>query len=147
MSFVNENNTKYRSGKKYAEVISKIKKEGICPFCGDYMHKFHKKPILKTGKYWLLTDNAYPYEGAKHQLLLVHKKHIESVEDLSAPAWAELRTLAKEIIKKRKIKGGSFLMRFGDTDYTGASVAHLHANLVSPDGEDPNRKPIITRIA
>jgi len=47
---------------------------------------------------------------------------------------------------ENKIPGGTFIMRFGDTRYTGASVSHLHANLISPDGEDKDRKPIIARV-
>jgi len=36
-------------------------------------------------------------------------------------------------IKKWKIRGGGVAMRFGKTDYTGASVSHLHFHIISPE--------------
>ena len=38
-------------------------------------------------------------------------------------------------------------MRFGEPAYTGASVSHLHASIISPDIHAQNRKPILTRVA
>src|SRR3989344_4824059 len=145
--FVDESSTTHRPGDKYKNVIKRISDDGVCPFCPEYIKKYHKNPIIKSGRYWALTNNMYPYEGAKYHMLLIHKKHIENIADVSKGAWAELQSMMNAFVKTKRIKGGSFLMRFGETSHTGASVTHLHANLVSPDGEDKNRKPIITRIA
>lgn len=145
--FVDESSTTHRPGDTYKNVIKKIAQDGVCPFCPENLAKYHKNPILKEYKYWLLTDNAYPYEEAKYHLLLIHRDHIETFEELSGEAWMELQSVLNEAVRDRRIKGGTLLMRFGETSHTGASVTHLHANLVSPDGEDKNRKPIITRIA
>lgn len=146
MTFVNLNNSNRGRDERYRNVIGEIQKDGVCPFCPENLAKYHKKPILRDGKFWLLTDNMYPYKGAKHHILLIHKKHIESVADLSGEAWSELLDLIKLETEKRKIGGGTFYMRFGDTAHTGASVTHLHANLVSPDIENPNREPIFARV-
>lgn len=146
VKFVNIKNAKYRPGKKYGRVIGKIIEDGVCPFCPENIRKYHKNPILKEGKYWLLTKNFYPYEGAKYHLLIIHKRHIEKFNEISRDAWQELKTLISGFLKKKNIPGGTFFIRFGDTAYTGASVSHLHANLVSPEGKDRNRRPIITRI-
>ena len=145
-SFVNLKNAGARPDDTYENVIKKIRKAGVCPFCTKYLGRYHKKPIIKTGKYWLLTENMYPYEGAKHHLLLVHKKHIESFSEISPAAWKELRTLIDFAAAKRKIKGGAMLIRFGNTLYTGASVTHLHANVISPDTRKKNRQPILARV-
>lgn len=146
--FVNISNT-YRadqSGVVYGKVISQIQKDGVCPFCPEQFARYHKNPILRDGAHWLATDNMYPYEGAKHHVLFIHKKHIEHVEDVGVEAWAELHEFVKWLTAERGIRGGTFFMRFGDTNYTGASVSHLHANLVSPDVDKPDRKPVIARI-
>jgi ATP adenylyltransferase len=146
--FVNLDNTfrPDKSGDAYGKVIEKIQKDNVCPFCPENLSKYHKNPILKEGKYWLLTNNMYPYEGAKYHAILIHKSHITSVAEISADAWAELKTLTDWFIKEKNIPGGALLLRFGDTAYTGASVSHLHAQLVSPDGEKKDRKPIRARI-
>ena len=65
---------------------------------------------------------------------------------LSVEAWSELFNLVHEETKKRKLGGGTFFMRFGETAYTGASVAHLHANVISPDIDDEGRAPIMARV-
>ncbi len=144
--FVNAENTKYRPTGVYGEVISQIKKDGVCPFCPESLAKYHKNPIIRDGKFWLLTHNMYPYEGTKYHELLIHKEHITSFAEISREAWDELNDFIKEFTNEKNIPGGTFIMRFGDTRYTGASVAHLHANFVSPDGENKDRNPIIARI-
>lgn len=144
--FVDIKNAAARPDGAYKNIIQKIKQDGVCPFCPQYLTQYHKKPIITTGRFWTLTDNMYPYPGAAHHLLIIHKKHIESIADISAPAWSELLKLAQTETKKRRIGGGTFYIRFGDTSHTGASVTHLHANLISPDTRRKNRKPILARV-
>ena len=145
-TFVNLQNAGARPDNAYKKIIKKIRRDGVCPFCPEYLKTYHKKPIIKTGRFWLLTDNMYPYKDARHHLLLIHKKHIETIADISARAWGELLKLVQAGTKKRRIGGGTFYIRFGDTLYTGASVTHLHANLLAPDIRKKNRKPIFTRV-
>ena len=144
--FVNFENTKSRPDGTYGRVINQIAQDGVCPFCPEHLASYHKNPILKEGDHWLLTNNMYPYEGAKYHALLIHKTHITSLAELSSEAWEELKTLGDWYVAENNIPGGAFMMRFGDTRYTGASVQHLHANFVSSHGENPDRKPILARV-
>ena len=144
--FVNLRNASTRQDAAYKDVIQKIIKDGVCPFCPKNLTRYHKKPIIKTSRYWILTENMYPYPGAKHHMILIHKKHIESIADISPAVWSELLELMRAETKKRAIAGGTFYIRFGNTSYTGASVTHLHANLISPDVRKKNRKPIMARV-
>src|SRR5579864_1492827 len=118
--FVNADNTSFRSDPIYRGVIEAIKKDGVCPFCAENFSKYHKNPILKEGAYWLLTNNMYPYEGAKRHVLILHKAHIETLADISPEAWTEFKTLLDGFIKDIGLPGGSLILRFGDTRYTGA---------------------------
>lgn len=113
----------------YRDLLKKIEKDGVCPFCPAYF-VHHPKPILFNGKHWLITENIAPYEGTRLHFLLLHKKHAEHLDQITPAAWNELRALVSKTVKKFKMPGGSFFMRFGDTKYTGASVAHLHAQLL-----------------
>ena len=56
----------------------------------------------------------------------------------------ELFTLFTTVCEERDIDGGTLLMRFGNTDKTVATVAHLHAQLVSGGArkDDTERIPI-----
>ncbi len=128
---VNERNA-WRAG--YGHVIKGIATRGVCPFCSEYLHSYHKKPLVER-KYWWVTENMYPYHPVRHHLLFIHKTHCEYITELSQSAWEELREIIAENIREKKIEGGAFVFRFGDTHFTGASVAHLHAHLVQSDPE------------
>lgn len=133
--------------KDYADVLRKIQQDKVCPFCTEHFLTYHTRPIIKKGRHWILTENFKPYTGAKHHLLLVSRTHVEHFADLSGDAQKELFALCKAEVRKRGIKGGTLLMRFGDTDYTGGSVGHLHAQLVSGIKRGKNTEFILTGIS
>lgn len=143
--FVNNENTKHRGEDPYADVIRNIGNEGVCPFCPDNLEKYHKEPILESGEFWVATPNMYPYAGANHHLLLIHREHIEDIAEVTLEAWEELRFVIAAMSKRLSIHGASLLMRYGETKHTGASVAHLHAQLISGSGEK-DAPPVLTRV-
>lgn len=129
MKFVNINNA--RKG-EYKEIIEEIARTGKCPFCPENF-KYHKKPVYKTKGGWFLTNNSWPYEYTRVHLVIIGKKHKENFAELTEKDLKEVNFLINFAIKKWKIKGGALNMRFGNTDFTGASVAHLHFHLISPE--------------
>jgi diadenosine tetraphosphate (Ap4A) HIT family hydrolase len=143
--FVNTKNASLGRGDKYAGVIKEIADHGKCPFCPENLANHHKPPILHETDNWLLTDNMYPYAGSKQHLLIIHRAHIETIGEVDPEVWSELQIIIGFAQKLRDIRGAAFLMRFGETAYNGASVAHLHAQLISGSGE-PDATPVITRV-
>jgi ATP adenylyltransferase len=138
--FINMNSVR-REDQKI--VMEEIKKEGLCPFCRENLDKYHKNPILKEGKFWILTENQWPYEKIKHQLLAIYKTHVEHLNEMDPEAGRELFEMFQEESKKRNIMGGGLAMRFGkNSEYGnyGSSVLHVHAHMFEPDleklGED-----------
>lgn len=129
------------------DVMKRIAKDKVCPFCEEHFLKYHTRPIIKKGKHWTLTENFAPYPGSKHHLLAVSRKHVRNFAELSSAAHAELFLLFAHESKKRGIKGGTVFMRFGDTDYTGGSVEHLHAQLVSGVRRGPKSEMLMTGIS
>ena len=119
-----------------------------CPFCLENLHKYHKQPILKEGKYWLLTTNQWPYQNTKIHLLLIYKTHVETLGELDPAAGVELLEFAQWAEKEYAIPGGGLAIRFGDTNYSAGTVAHLHAQLLQPDIDAPNydEKPVKVKI-
>jgi len=118
-----------------AKVMAEIDQANECPFCIENLSKYHKNPILKEGKYWLLTDNQWPYEKINHQLLAIYKTHVEHIRELAPEAGSELIEMFAEESKRRNISGGGLAIRFGrseDGNY-GSSVLHIHAHLIEPD--------------
>jgi diadenosine tetraphosphate (Ap4A) HIT family hydrolase len=118
------------------QVMEEIRKEGHCPFCRENLNKYHKSPILKEGKYWLLTDNQWPYEKVKHQLLAIYHEHIEHIKDMAPEAGKELIEMFADVARERNIAGGGIAIRFGknpELGNYGSSVFHLHAHMIEPD--------------
>lgn len=140
-------NTDHARSQDQINALEKIRSNKECPFCDkDYLKKEHKKPILWEGEFWLVTENRWPYEGAKEHLLLIHKNHIAHANEISDQAWRELHQATIRIAEGRAIHGGTLIMRFGDNRYNGATVTHLHAQLVCGDPDKPDRKPVLTRV-
>lgn len=126
--FVNINNA--RRG-EYKAVIKQIALTGKCPFCKENF-KYHKKPILKRKGGWFLTEASWPYKDTNCHLIILGEKHRENLSELKKEDFEAIFYLVSSAIKKYKIKGGALAVRFGETDFTGASVAHLHFHLISP---------------
>jgi diadenosine tetraphosphate (Ap4A) HIT family hydrolase len=119
---------------KYATVIEGIAACGVCPFCLEHLRTYHKNPLIERA-YWWVTNSMYPYHPVCNHILLILKEHREHIEEISQEAWSELQEIITELTKERKIAGGAFVLRFGDTRFTGASVAHVHAHLIQSDPE------------
>jgi len=129
-------------------VMQKISKDSVCPFCMDFFMKYHTEPIIKDGKWWLLTTNFAPYEGTKFHFLLIYKHHSVKMSDLKPEAGIELLEFVSWVEKEYKINGGSFFMRFGETNLTGSSVNHLHAQIVVGNSSrlNPNHSSLKVKL-
>lgn len=137
-NFVNLKNA--RKG-EYGKVIEKISRTGQCPFCKENF-KYHKKPVYKKKGSWFLTDNSWPYKNTAQHLMILCEEHKENFSDLSQKDLEAVKYLANWAIKEFKIKGGALAIRFGDTNYTGATVSHLHFHLISPKKDRSVNFPI-----
>lgn len=145
-NFVNLDNARLKEQKS---VMQRILKQKICPFCTENFRKFHKEPILKDTKSWVLTTNQWPYKNTKIHLLVIHKKHIERVEEMDKTAGEELIGLIQWAEKEYSIRGGGVAMRFGDIRVNGGTIAHLHVQIASAkitESDDPGYKKVKFRI-
>lgn len=140
---VDLDNARYDDQRK---VMEGIIDDNVCPFCRENLEKYHKQPILKQGSYWLVTKNQWPYENTRLHLLAILNEHAEKLSEVPAEAGAELLEIMQWAEEEYSIPGGGFAMRFGDTNYSAGSVAHLHAQLVVPDWEKPDFLPVRIKI-
>jgi ATP adenylyltransferase len=128
---VDVQNARTRVRGEYAQALGEIAAAGICPFCEGHLAKFHKNPILFANAHWLVTENAWPYDGTRHQFLLIARRHLAAAEALPQGAWEALGEAHRRLVTDYRLDGATPLLRSGRTDFTGASVAHLHAQLIS----------------
>lgn len=114
----------------YADILKRIVAEGHCPFCREHLLKHHTKPILVENKHWLVTENFRPYSGVERQFLVISSPHVERIEDLPVGAGDEMVRQFRFLSNKFGFDGASVLWRSGNTAMTGASVAHLHFQVI-----------------
>lgn len=128
------------------KVMKQIIADGICPFCHDFVDKekpaYHSNPILVENDSWMVTRNAWPYEHTKEHLILVIKRHILTPEEMTNEEVLDLWDAIRKTKQKLEITHSTLLMRSDSTGMTGATVQHLHAQLVVSAGEEP----VITRV-
>lgn len=127
-------------------VMREIISAGHCPFCLEHFQSYHKKPFLREGKHWFITPNQWPYDHVQHQLLVIHKEHLELLSQITPEAGAELAQLVGEVQEELQMPGGAICMRFGDTNYSAGTVRHLHAQLIVPAIDKPDFQPVRFKI-
>lgn len=135
-----------RTERQLAKMIE-CQELGICPFCSENFSKYHDAPILKEGKFWFLTENDDPYPGSTRHIMAINKRHILSILDLGPGEGDELIYLFKwALTEELRTPGATFWVRFGDMEYTGASVDHLHAHLAVGLKRSENTEPLRAKI-
>lgn len=133
--FVDYDNARYED---QLNVMQKSESDGVCPFCLSEINKYHKQPIEWEGVHWIVTKNSWPYVNTKNHLLAILKVHREDITSLTGSEAAELFQALSWAIKKYQIPGGALAFRFGDTEYSAASVNHLHAHIIHSDIHKPD---------
>ena len=127
-------------------VMERIIADGKCPFCSHNLFLYHKKPIMKEGIFWNLTENQWPYENTKIHFLAIYKTHAENLTDISYEAGAELLELFQWVSLNYGVPGGAMVMRFGDMEYSAGSVRHVHAHFLQPDVKSKGYKALMFQI-
>jgi diadenosine tetraphosphate (Ap4A) HIT family hydrolase len=129
------------------ELMAQIEADGVCPFCAEHFRKYHPKPILKETDYWFVTENMSPYEGTSHHFLFVYKpSHVNALSLVSSEAGQDLFMLLSWVTETYSILGGSFFMRFGDMNWNGSSVEHLHAQLIVGKAKDDTAEALRVKL-
>lgn len=116
---------------EYKEVIDKIIEEGKCPFCPENFI-YHKKPKLKSVGDWFITESSWPYPKSQQHFLLICQTHKETFSEITAEDMVQVIELVNWAVTEFKIPGAGLCLRFGETEYTGATVCHLHFQLIVP---------------
>lgn len=131
----------------YTQVLKAIIAAGFCPFCEKHLFKHHQRPVILRSSHWLVTENSWPYEGSRFHFLFIARAHIEATEDMSFAVWTDLQEMYRKVVKENEIRGATLMIRSGDTRFTGASVTHLHAHLISGAPRTKKTEPIRALVA
>ncbi len=103
-----------------------LKKLSGCPFCET---KYYGKQLIAENETSALIISISPYQ--KHHLLIIPKRHIERIIDITEKESRdiiELQNLAIKILYSLNYKDINILVREGEN--IGKSVRHLHYHIV-----------------
>ena len=108
------------------------------PFLPENLAKYHHLPIIKQGQYWYITANQWPYEHTAWHYLIISNQYWTKLEDITPAAAAEALELAQWLKQEIDCPGGALSLRFGDSNYSGATIDHLHWQFIVPDIHAPD---------
>lgn len=129
------------------DVMLRIAERQTCPFCLKQLQVEHKKPILKEGRFWLVTENQWPYTEAKRHLLIICKVHAEKLADLPLASGTELLEMLTWVENEYSIPSGGIALRFGTPFLNGGTVNHLHFHVIEPNNPSAeDYEPVRFRI-
>ena len=117
-------------------IMQTILDRGESPFLPENLSKYHPHPIIKQGKYWYITQNQWPYLHTRHHYLIISNQYWTKLEEVTPEAASEAFAFAQWLAQELHVSGGALCFRFGDTNYSGGTVDHLHWQFIVPDVDD-----------
>jgi ATP adenylyltransferase len=137
------------AGRSQAQIddMKQLLEKGECFMCYKSLTQYKNNRIEFETKHWIVTPNAYPYKHTKLHLLLISRRHVSIMSELTKEERADFTDAIVEIEKRHKLKYYSVAMRNGDFRYTGASVEHLHAHIIVGDHESDEFEPVRVKLA
>ena len=106
---------------------------GICIFCPEHVERYHPQPVERSGRYWYVTKNGFPYAGTVAHYLIVPHLHVASFDGLPDEAGAELWAMKRWLKERLDPLATATIERSGEMALNGGSVAHLHTHFVALD--------------
>ncbi len=115
-------------GQEQLNIMLNMEAANKDPMAPEYIDQ----KILFQTKYWHVSNNRFPYEGAEQQFLVVAVGSIYKLEDISPEMWLDLQAIWQKLIHEYSLKGGALVFRFGDFDRSGASLTRVHCHIIQP---------------
>jgi len=134
----NKYNLSAARGDKHFQNMKELQESGICFMCPEHLRDYSNNRIEFETEHWIITPNAYPYKNTILHLLLIPKRHVKTMSDLSAKERLNFSEAIIEVEKRHKLDSYSLGMRNGDFRYNGGSVEHLHAHIIVGE-RDPKK--------
>ncbi len=108
-----------------------------CPFCNQNI--INKQKIYESENFWVL----YNFRPAnKGQCLIVSKRHVNSLKELSDEELGEMIQLVKRISLKLEeyLKPIGFNYGFNEGLYSGQAIEHFHFHILPRFEEDKEQR-------
>lgn len=114
----------------------------VCLFCPEHLIGDSEHVIFHATEWWTVTNNRYPYNGARSHVLLVPSVHVKDIAELPAQAKDDFWNVLDWSRARWDMAFYGLGVRCGDFRYTGATLEHVHVHLIVGDVFDPDHEPI-----
>lgn len=135
-----------RNDEQLAEMI-RLERQSKCLFCSDELGADPVNRVLARTDSWIITENRYPYQGAKLHLLLVPVQHVTDIVDLPEDALMDFWAALKWIKASFRLDFYGLGIRCGDCRFTGGTIRHVHVHVVVGDVADPGHEPVRLKLS
>lgn len=130
-----------------AEQMRRLEAEGTCIFCPGCLNSPDDPQVVLTAQDWVVRYNAYPYASTRLHLLLVPRRHVRDLLDLTDAELAGFWQVGRELRTRYGLNFYGLGARCGDCRYTGGTIEHVHVHLVVGDPDDPQHTPIRLKLS
>ena len=98
--------------------------------------------VLFDTKYWHVSINKFPYEGAELHFLISALDKVYDMRDMNDEMKLEIFDILEKLRDVYNIEGGALCYRFGDCGRSGASLKRVHLHVIMPEPEKKVRFPV-----
>ena len=127
-----------------AERMRELEAAGVCVFCPGAPDE---PDVVLEDRDWIVRHNAYPYRGTRLHLLIVPRRHVTDLLDLTDAELAGFWTVGRTLRERYDLGFYGLGARCGDCRHTGGTIAHVHVHLVVGDVDDPAHEPVRLKLS
>ena len=135
-----------RTAQQLAE-MRRLDAAGICLFCPEHLRQHAGQEILWRTRYWSVTPNKFPYAGTATHLLLVPDTHVGDLLDLDPEVQHDFWLALAAVRERFGLTYYGLGVRNGDCRFTGATIAHVHAHVLTGDPHESADAPVRMRFS
>jgi diadenosine tetraphosphate (Ap4A) HIT family hydrolase len=126
-----------------AERMRELEAAGVCLFCPGN----DDPDVVLQERDWVVRRNAYPYRNTRLHLLVVPRRHVADLLDLTDAELAGFWSVGRILRERYDLAFYGLGARCGDCRYTGGTIAHVHVHLVVGDVDDPEHAPVRLKLS
>jgi diadenosine tetraphosphate (Ap4A) HIT family hydrolase len=130
-----------------AEQMRKLEAAGVCIFCPGHVDEPDDPLLVLSAPDWIVRHNAYPYAGTRLHLLVVPRRHVRDLLDLTDAELSGFWQVGRELRERYDLGFYGLGARCGDCRYTGGTIEHVHVHLVVGDVEGPEHTPVRLKLS
>ena len=127
-----------------AERMRDLEAAGVCVFCPEGPDD---PDVVLEERDWVVRRNAYPYRNTRLHLLIVPRRHVTDLLDLTDAELAGFWTVGRTLRTRYDLRFYGLGARCGDCRHTGGTIAHVHVHLVVGDVDDPAHEPVRLKLS